>query len=347
MGQKSRVAIAGLAELKPVRRAAIEDVLPMLLRSAAEALLDAGIETRAVDGLLVSHLGDGVHGAATVADALGLHLALSDVVERGDATGAGMVVRATAAIAEGRCQTVLCAIARPDSGATTAPPGDDANGATPEQRARIAVAARYNACHNPDALCFGEPITLDEVLASPVLAGGLHELEIAPQSAGAAAIVITTARRAQKLGRAHALVLGCGERTTTTAESAQSIAAATDAAFAAARLRKRDISVAIISDPSTAVVLRALEASGLAGAGRQAGAFVEQHLLQFDGSFPLNTHGGQLAFGGGGGLSGIIEAVRQITRRAPGRQVPEARTAFVHASAGAMNDNVALVLGRG
>ena len=63
--------------------------------------------------------------------------------------------------------------------------------------AKIASDQRANACANPDAAFFGQPITVDDVLASHVIADPLHLLEIVmPCSGGAAFVVTTPAQRA-------------------------------------------------------------------------------------------------------------------------------------------------------
>src|SRR3546814_17521167 len=57
-----------------------------------------------------------------------------------------------------------------------------------------------------------------------------------------------------------------------------------------------------------------LEDLGFCAKG-EVGAFLEQNDFAFDGSFPLNTNGGQLSCGqagAGGGMIGLVEAVRQL-----------------------------------
>ena len=85
---------------------------------------------------------------------------------------------------------------------------------TPEQLAKIAVAQRYNACHNPNALFFGQPITVEDVLNSPMVVDPLHLLEIVMPVAGAAALVVTSARKAKKAKQPPVYILGAGEHTT-------------------------------------------------------------------------------------------------------------------------------------
>ncbi len=331
---------------------------------------------------------------STVVEYLGLRAKFAEVVDLGGATGAGMVWRAAAAIAAGMCETVVCVTASRREQRTTSGPRRSASsgfsgrrvdrtpysdfevpfgaiganygyaliakrymheyGVTPEQLAKIAVAQRYNACHNPNALFFGQPITIDDVLNSPVIVDPLHMLEIVMPVAGAAAVVVTSAARAKKLKHPPVYLLGAGEHTThrsiTYAPSLThtAIEAAADAAFRMAGVRRKDVDLASIYDCYTITVLLSLEDAGFAKKGR-GGKFVDEHNLQFDGDFPLNPHGGQLSFGQAGvagGMSHVTEAARQLMGRAQGRQVKKPRLAFVNGNGGIMSEQVSLILGR-
>jgi acetyl-CoA acetyltransferase len=74
-----------------------------------------------------------------------------------------------------------------------------------------------------------------------------------------------------------------------------------------------------------------LEDLGFCGKG-EGPAFVREHRFTWDGDFPLNTSGGQLSAGqagAAGGFLGMVEAIRQLTGEAPGRQVPDAKIGLV------------------
>jgi len=331
---------------------------------------------------------------STVVEYLGMKARFAEIVDLGGATGAGMVSRAVMAIAGGLCETVLCVTGTRRETQTSSGQRRAANsafagrrvdrtpysefeapygaiganfgyamianryiheyGVNPEQLAKIAVAQRYNACHNPNAMFFGQPITIEDVLNSPVIVDPLHMLEIVMPCAGAAALVVTSARRAAKMKRPAAYILGAGENTThrsiTYAPSLTdtAIKAAADRAFKMAGVRRKDIDVASIYDCYTITVLLSLEDAGFCKKGR-GGRFVDEHNLQWDGDFPLNPHGGQLSFGQAGtagGMSHVTEAARQIMGRAQGRQVKKCRFAFVNGNGGIMSEQVSLILGR-
>ena len=84
-----------------------------------------------------------------------------------------------------------------------------------------------------------------------------------------------------------------------------------------------DVDMVQLYDCYTITVLLTIEDSGFCGKG-EGMAFVDGHDLSFRGDFPCNTHGGQLGFGQaglGGGMSHVVEGVRQIQGRAGERQL--------------------------
>jgi acetyl-CoA acetyltransferase len=387
MSLRGRAAIAGIGELRPTRYTEGETTIGMLTKAGLLAIEDSGIPFGEIDGLLVHPVADtSMLVPSTFAEFLGLKLNFAEVVDLGGATGAGMVWRAAAAINEGLCTSCLCLTGarreqRPGrmgwGGMTDRSPFAEfeapygavganfgyamiANryiheyGVTPQQLAKIAVHQRDNACANPDAIFHGEPITVDDVLGSPVIVDPLHMLEIVMPCAGAAALVVTSAERAKTLQHSPAYILGAGERLThkaiTYAPSLTDtpIRAAADAAFAMAGVAPGKIGLASIYDCYTITVLLSLEDAGFCKKG-EGGRFVDEHDFRYDGDFPLNTHGGQLSFGQpglAGGMSHVTEAARQVQGRAGDRQVKDLEFAFVNGNGGIMSEQVSLILGR-
>ncbi len=387
MSLRGRAAIVGIGELRPTRYTEGETTIGMLTKAGLLAIEDSGIPFDEVDGLLVHPVADtSMLVPSTLAEFMGLKVNFAELVDLGGATGAGMVWRATAAISEGICSTCLCLTGarreqrpgrmgwggmqdRSPFAEFEAPYG--AVGAnfgyamianryrheysvTPGQLAKIAVQQRDNACANPDAIFYGEPITAEDVLSSPVIVDPLHRLEIVMPCAGAAALVITSAERAKQAPNKPAYLLGAGERLThkaiTYAPSLTDtpIKAAADAAFAMAGVGRDQIGLASIYDCYTITVLLSLEDAGFCGKG-EGGRFVDAHDFRYDGDFPLNTHGGQLSFGQpglAGGMSHVTEAARQMQGRAGERQVKNLETTFVNGNGGIMSEQVSLILGR-
>lgn len=218
--------------------------------------------------------------------------------------------------------------------------------------AKIAVDQRQNACANPDAIFYGKPITVEDVLASRVVADPLHMLEIVMPVAGGAAFIVARADIDRKKAHRPVRVRGFGEYIQTKSPSYATemlntpIGPASRKAFQIAGLTPADMDMAEIYDCYTITVLLTLEDAGFAEKGKGM-RFVQDHDLTWKGDFPLNTHGGQLSFGqsgASGGISQIIEAVHQIQGRAGARQLPRHDLAYVSGTGGVMSEQVALVL---
>jgi acetyl-CoA acetyltransferase len=215
------------------------------------------------------------------------------------------------------------------------------------------VAQRANACANPASQFHGRPLSVDDVLASPLVCDPLHLLEIVMPSSGGSAFVVTTADRAPA-GRPLVELLGWGEQVThasllsTTDLTTTGVAAAAGRAFTMAGVGHGDVDLVSVYDCYTIMVLLTLEDAGFCAKGK-AGPFVAEHDLTWSGDLPLNTHGGQLSYGQAGlagGASHITEAVRQLRGEAHGRQVHDCELAFVNGNGGLFAEECALVLGR-
>ena len=374
--------IAGIGELKPERRTKDVTTLELIARVSRMAALDAGVAPEEIDGLLVGpQVGETPqHVPATVAEYLGLRPTMANVVDLGGASGPGMIWRAAAAIAAGMCETVLCVLANHRNEDAPRSPNRNpirefdvpfgasganvsyallmqahmaAYGSTPEDFALIAAAERANAQRNPDAIFHGQPASVDDVLASPIVASPLHLLEIVMPVAGGDAVILRSATAAEKGVRKPVRLLGAGEKITHRAVSqAPSLTSgplkpAMERAFAQAGSSARAMDLLSLYDCYTIMVATTIEDAGLAPPG-EFGAFLRDAGLGPDGPYPLNTHGGQLGFGQpdlAGGMTHVVEAVRQLRGEATGRQIPGATAALVTGNGATMSEAVALVLG--
>ncbi|MET3580072.1 acetyl-CoA acetyltransferase [Mesorhizobium robiniae] len=379
---RSRGAIAGIGELKPTRRTEGRTTLEMIAEVSRLAVLDAGLEPGHIDGLLVGpQVGETPqHVPATVAEYLGLKPDMANVVDLGGASGAGMIWRAAAAIEAGMCETVLCVLANTREEVPARSPNRNPirefdvpfgasganisyallmqahmaeHGSSPEDFAAIAAWARSNAQLNPDAIFHGKPAGIDDVLASPMVASPLHLLEIVMPVAGGEAVVVVSAKRARQLAKPAVHLLGAGEKVTHRAVSqAPSLTSgplkpAMGRAFAQSGTSAAEMSLLSLYDCYTIMVATTIEDAGLCAAG-QFGQWVRDHDLGPAGEAPLNTHGGQLGFGQpdlAGGMTHVVEAVRQLRGQATGRQIGNARLALVTGNGATMSEATALVLG--
>lgn len=218
--------------------------------------------------------------------------------------------------------------------------------------AKIVVDQRVNANHTDGAIWRDKPLTVDDVLASPVIADPLHMLEIVMPCVGGAAVVVANADIARRARNRPVWIRGFGEHVpfktpTYAADLLQTpIAKAADTAFSMTGLRREDMDMVSIYDCYTITVLLSLEDAGFCEKGKGMG-FVAEHDLTFRGDFPLNTAGGQLGFGQAGlagGMHHVCDATRQIMGRAGAAQVADCHRAFVSGNGGILSEQTTLIL---
>ena len=116
-------------------------------------------------------------------------------------------------------------------------------------------------------------------------------------------------------------------------------------ALAQAHLRLADIDVAEIHDAFTISVLIALEALGFCPEG-QGQRYILDEGIGLNSRCPINTHGGLLSHAHIGGITHIIEAVRQLRGEAGARQVHDAKRALVSGNGGIFSVCGAMTLER-
>ena len=224
-------------------------------------------------------------------------------------------------------------------------------GTTSEQLAEIAVSTRRWAALNPRAR-YRDPITVDDVLASPLQSSPLHLLDCCLVTDGAGAFVMTSAERARDLAKPPVLVLGAG-----TAQDHSMISQMPDLtttpgvvsganAFRMAGVKPGDVDVLMGYDSFTITALLHLEDLGFCAKG-EGGAFVEDGRTGPGGALPMNTNGGGLSYTHPGmyGMFLIVEAVRQLRGEAGPRQVDGAEIAVAHGSGMVLSVMSTLVLG--
>ena len=217
---------------------------------------------------------------------------------------------------------------------------------------QLPVACRKHASLNPTAQR-RDPITIQDVVNSRMIAEPLHLLDCAQVSDGGAAVIITSAERARDFKQKPVYLLGAGEAYwhyhLSHAPSLTSTAA-TDSgarAFAMAGLKPKDMDVAELYDAFTPIVIIQLEDLGFCG-GR-GGPFVQHGRIEIGGELPVCTHGGLLSHchpGFPGSTFNIVEAVRQLRDECGARQVRNAEIALVQGQGGASSSHCTLILGK-
>lgn len=355
------------------------------------ALADAGLTLADVDGISVRGVYVSQQLLpSTLAEYLGVKVSFGDAPDLGGATPVGMAWRAAAAIERGMAGCVLCLYpgnypppapgsdSWRDFGASSYLPGSPqaefeipyghlgqnapyamiaqryahVHGYDPRAMARLVVQQRINACANPDAITFGQALTEDDVLASPMIAAPLHMLEIVRPVRGGAAFIVASEDVARRSRHRPARIAGYAEAI---AYKSPQFAAdmldpplreAAASALAMAGRTAAEMDGAQIYDCYTIAVLMALESAGFCAKG-EGMDFLRRRDLTYAGDFPLNTNGGQLGYGqagGAGGVTHIIEGYRQIAGRAGARQIAKCDTMFVSGNGGIMSEQAALVL---
>jgi acetyl-CoA acetyltransferase len=377
----SPVFIAGVAEA-PLGEVYDQTELSMVALAAREALAEAGMTLRDVDGIFVNYMGE--EGSVQVGEYLGLQPRYADSSDLGGAAFEAFVHHAMLAIAAGRCDVALVAFAsrqrtrrlrrRSLAGQEMSlteqfqapyglpvPIGHYAlaaarhmyqYGTTSAQLAEIAVAARLWAQRNPKAWV-REPLTVEDVLSSRMICDPLRKLDCCLITDGGGAVILTNAARARDAAKTPIRVLGAGESHThwhmaqmpdlTVSPGAIS----GHEAFAMAGVTPADVDVFEPYDAFTITVLMALEDLGFCQKG-EGGAFVATGALRPGGSLPSLTSGGGLSYNHPGalGILLLVEAVRQLRGEAGDRQVPEARIAVAHGNGGFFSVGATVVLAR-
>jgi acetyl-CoA acetyltransferase len=358
------IAIVGAAETDELGVLPETSMLELHGQAAFNALADAGLSLRDVDGLATA--GPLV---TDVAHHLGITPRWLDGTMVGGCSFLLHVRHAAAAIAAGAADVVL--VTHGESGrsgvgmppwtiAANSVPGQFAvpygaaapystftvpamrflhdRGMGPRDLAEVVVAQRRWATDNERAFR-RKPIDVDEVLTGPMIADPFTRDMCCVVTDGGGALVLTSAERARDLPSAERAVslLGSAESSEVSLISAMedlgssaSFRRAGGEAFAAAGVGPSDIDHLMAYDAFAHLPLYALEDLGFVGRG-ESGAFVAEGHTGPGGPLPMNTNGGGLSYTHTGmyGMFAIQEAVRQLRGEAV-VQVPEVRTSFVH-----------------
>ncbi|HZU78480.1 MAG TPA: thiolase family protein, partial [Acidimicrobiales bacterium] len=214
-------------------------------------------------------------------------------------------------------------------------------GTTAREIAATTVKARAHAAANPLAQ-FRDPVTVDEVLASPSVVPPLTRLMCSSFTDGGAAVVLATgASKSAPRVRASLLRSGDGQL-----DYHDRMAEVADEVWKAAGLGPEDVDVAEIHDATSAEELFALESLGFFAPG-EAGARTVEGATRVGGRVCVNPSGGLVGRGhplGATGLCQIAELVLQLRGRAGDRQQPGARTALAVNTGGILSGRDAAVV---
>ena len=365
---RTRQSYQGVAVAVPVTvpyvRYSIRAAHWWLARALAQLLEKSGLKKEQLDGLAVSSFTLAPDTAIGLTQHLGVSPRWLDHVPFGGASGVVMLRRAARAVQAGDAEVVACLAGdtnHVDSFRLTlanfsqfardavypyGAGGPNASfafltayymrefGARREDFGKLCVAQRANALKFPHAL-FKKPLGLEEYLAARPIAEPLHLFDCVMPCAGADAFLVMSDDRARRLGIPFVRLKGTIERHNAFAADPVQMRAgwALDRAdlFEQAGAGPEDMDFVQTYDDYPVITLMQIEDLGFCGKGEGA-AFIRRHTFTWEGSVPLNTSGGQLSAGqagAAGGSLGLVEALRQLTGEAEGRQVREAKIGLV------------------
>jgi acetyl-CoA acetyltransferase len=379
--ESPKVAIAGIARSRFYRRGESEPqtVIELACKAILAALDDAGISPDDLEGFV--HMSGGLD-SALLAQTLGVReVKFTVTLTGGGGAAAGTLSVAAAAIKSGSAHVV--AIVRSMNqgvvhfGAAFAPglkrqPTAESDfyttaglispaqmfalmarrhmhkyGTRREDFGAIAVALRKNAQTRPDALRH-TPLTLDDYMASPMLADPLCRHDYCVENDVALAVIVVDQDLATDLKHPPVWVaaaehggLGRWGQAEEWMQMPEEIFDTSGHRPIAERLYRKtglgpgDVDVALIYDNFSSNVLLQLEDYGFAKVG-EGGDFVSSGAIRWpEGSLPINTHGGQLSEGFTSGIGNILEGVEQLRGTAI-NQVVGAEVALVTGAAAAI-----------
>ena len=369
MSVKNQVAIVGAAETTELGVIPHLSSIELHADAARNAISDCGIALSDIDGVACAG-----QSPVAVAQYLGITPRYLDGTSVGGCSFMLHVRHAAAALAEGMCNAVL--ITHGESGRSRVgvggfPPGGFGGatlqgqfempygptgpptmfpigvlrymkdlGLTHEQLATVAVVQREWAAKNPRAM-MREPITVDDVMASRMIAYPMHLLECCLVTDGGGALVLTRADRARDFKTAPVYILGTGESSETPMISqmedfttSKAFRVASSQAFSEAGITHSDVDHLMIYDAFAHLPIFGLEDLGFVGRG-EAGAFIEDGNTRPGAKLPLNTNGGGLSYTHTGmyGMFALQEAVRQVRGTAPA-QVDGVQISVAHGVGG-------------
>ena len=347
---RGRYAIVGVGETTYTRGAGMT-TRALACWAIRNAIQDAGLTPRDVDGMLDYQLGDST-SATLVAGDLGIRPNFFMDVHGGGSSTEALVGLAMGAIEAGMCSTVV--IYRAMNGysqariggtgrAETTISGEQLHervygwtspgqwfaptfmrhmyefGTRPEQVAMVRVAHSKHASNNPKAL-HRKRVTVQDVLASRMICTPLHLLDCCVETDNATAIVVTSIERARDLRHPPAVILGVVGRTCKPRPDMHyqhgpitTVAGkwAAPRLWSGAGLGPDEVDVTGSYDAFTFTTMLQLEDYGFCAKG-EGGAYVSSGTIELGGRRPNNTSGGHLCEGYTHGVSMVVENVRQL-----------------------------------
>lgn len=383
---QDKAAIAGIGLTEFSKRSGVSE-LSLAAQATFAACEDAGLSPSEIDGFVSYTLDstDEIELARTVG---ANDLKLFTKVNYGGGAAVGTILHAVMAVATGVADNVICYRAmngrsgqRMGQGISGQIVSSDlvhwswympygmltpgswiamiANrymhryGVTAEDLGRVAISQRNYAQNNPRSFFYGKPLTMEDYLASKMIAEPLRLYDFCQETDGGCAILVTSTERARDLKQKPAVIRGVVQASTRGQEQMTSyyreeldslpeMELAAKLVYAQSGLRPDDIQAACLYDAFTPEIIMQLESFGFCGRGEGVD-IVREGALDIDGRLPNNTHGGLLSEAYIHGMNNIAEGARLV--RGSSTSQPEG-VEHVLVSSGVGVPTGALILGR-
>ena len=373
----SEVVIVGAAESARLGVIPDQSAMSLAAECSIAALAQAGLTVRDVDGVA------GTMSPIEIAFALGARPRWLDGTMVGGCSYMLHIRHAVAAIRTGQADVVVIAHGESGRSRVGAPGWAQAPSSTTGQfEAPYGVAGAFSRFTLPvmaylDKYGLGEAdlaevpvaqsrwvsrnprafrpnlLTVDDVLASPLIAWPFHQLECCPVNDGGGALVLTSRERAADMDLAHRPVTSAGSGESCEGpgpvfmEDLTSFRGFRDASAEALRtadMTHADIDHVMIYDAFAHLPIYGLEDMGFVGRG-EAVHFIRSGATSPGGSLPVNTNGGGILYAHTGmyGMFALLEAVRQLQGNAAA-QLDNPRTSLVLGAGGMFSAAGAVVL---
>ena len=361
------------------------------LETGLAAISDAGIKSKDIDALYIGNMAAGStlqqeHVSALMADYCGLtsQNVPATRVEAASASGGLAIRQAYMAIAGGFIDIAVVGgaekmtdVSDSESSYTVSMGSDEQweskagatfaslhammtqshmqqYGTTREEMSAVSAKNHYHASMNPMAQ-FPFEINAEAVSNSGLVSSPLRMLDCAPNSDGAAAIVLCATEKAKKYGKKSIKIIGSGQASDTLSlhhrqhlNQMPAIKVAAKRAFKSCGKKVSDIDLIEVHDNFTISEIIALEEIGIFRRGKAAAKILEGE-TKLGGKIPTNTSGGLKARGhapGATGIAQVVEVVQQLRGEAGDRQVKDAKIGMVENHGGTAATAVIHILER-
>lgn len=344
----------------PYVRYSVRNAHWFVAQALARLIKESGLDKREIDGLSVGSFMLAPDTAIGLTQHMGVTVRWLDYIPLGGACGIVAMRRALRAVQAGDAEVVACigadtnhvdsfrqslgsfSVFARDAVFPYGSGGPNASfafltsyymrnfGATREDFGKLCVAQRDNALGYAHAI-FKKKLTMEEYLGARLIADPIRLFDCVMPCAGAEGFLVMKRQRAETLGLPYVRVRSTCERHNAFPDDPIQTRGGwvldREHLYGVAGVEPTDIDFVQTYDDYPVMSIIQLEDLGFCGKG-EGPEFIRRHSFRADGTFPINTSGGQLSAGQAGcaaGFMGLVESIRQLTGRNLSRPVQGAR----------------------